>query len=207
MTNKREEYAGIDKFRIVAAIMIIAIHTSPLVSISHEADFVLPRIIARVAVPVFFMCTGYFLIHGCIEPQENRKRIFFRFLTKTGLLYGAAILIYLPVNIYSGYFKEKSIIPTLVKDLIFDGTFYHLWYIPASIIGFMLVYGLLTRLNLKVVAAISFILYLIGLFGDSYYGISEKFDVINSFMRFYSHILIIQEMVCFSLPYLLFWGP
>lgn len=183
MTNKREEYAGIDKFRIVAAIMIIAIHTSPLVSISHEADFVLTRIIARVAVPFFFMCTGYFLIPGYIEPQENRKRIFFRFLNKTGLLYGAAILIYLPVNIYSGYFKEKLVIPTLVKDLVFDGTFYHLWYIPASIIGFMIVYGLLTRFNLKVVADISFILYLIGLFGDSYYGISEKIDVAHSFYR------------------------
>ncbi|AEY66220.1 serine racemase VanT catalytic subunit [Clostridium sp. BNL1100] len=181
MTNKREEYAGIDKFRIAAAIMIIAIHTSPLVSVSHEADFVLTRILARVAVPFFFMCTGYFLIPRCIESPENRKRISLKFLAKTGFLYGAAILIYLPVNIYSEYFKEKPIIPTLVKDLIFDGTIYHLWYIPASIIGFMIVYTVSTRISLKMVFTFSFILYLIGLFGDSYYGISEKFDVANSF--------------------------
>ncbi|EPR13375.1 serine racemase VanT catalytic subunit [Ruminiclostridium papyrosolvens] len=181
MTNKREEYAGIDKFRMVAAIMIIAIHTSPLVSVSQEADFVVTRILARVAVPFFFMCTGYFLIPGCIESRENRKRILLKFLTKTGFLYGAAILIYLPVNIYSGYFKEKPFIPIIVKDLVFDGTFYHLWYIPAGIIGFMIVYSLLTRLNIKTIAAISFILYLIGLFGDSYYGISEKFNIANSF--------------------------
>lgn len=181
MTNKREGYAGIDIFRIAAAIMIIAIHTSPLVSFSHEADFVLTRILARVAVPFFFMCTGYFLIPGCIESQVNRKRIFVKFLTKTGFLYVAAILIYLPVNIYSGYFKEKPITPNIAKDLVFDGTFYHLWYIPASIIGFMIVYTLTTRLSLKKVFTLSFILYLIGLFGDSYYGISEKFDAANSF--------------------------
>ncbi len=181
MTNKREEYAGIDKFRMVAAIMIIAIHTSPLVSVSQEADFVLTRIIARVAVPFFFMCTGYFLIPGCIESRENGRSIVLKFLAKTGILYGAAVLIYLPVNIYSGYFKDKPIIPALVKDLVFDGTFYHLWYIPAGIMGLILVHSLLTRLNLKTVAVISFILYFIGLFGDSYYGISEKFNVANSF--------------------------
>ncbi len=181
MTNKREGYAGIDIFRIAAAIMIIAIHTSPLVSFSHEADFVLTRIIARVAVPFFFMCTGYFLIPGCIESRENRKRVFVKFLFKTGFLYGAAILIYLPVNIYSGYFKEKPIIVNITKDIVFDGTFYHLWYIPASIIGFVIVYTLTTRLSLKKVFTLSFILYLIGLFGDSYYGISEKFDAANSF--------------------------
>ena len=177
MINKREEYAGIDKFRMVAAIMIIAIHTSPLLSISHEADFVLTRILARVAVPFFFMCTGYFLLPGCIESREYGRGIVLKFLAKTGILYGAAILVYLPVNIYSGYFKGK---PNLLKDLVFDGSFYHLWYIPASIIGFMIVYSLLSKLNIKMVAAISFILYFIGLFGDSYYGISEKLNVIKS---------------------------
>ncbi len=181
MTNKREEYAGIDKFRLVAAIMIIAIHTSPLMSVSHEADFILTRILARVAVPFFFTCTGYFLLPECINSRKNGRRIVKKFLTKTGILYGVAILIYLPVNIYSGYFKGKSIIPTLVEDLVFDGTFYHLWYIPAGIIGFVLVYSLLTRLDLKAVTAIGFILYLIGLFGDSYYGISQKLIVLKSF--------------------------
>ncbi len=177
MINKREEYAGIDKFRMVAAIMIIAIHTSPLLFVSHEADFVLTRILARVAVPFFFMCTGYFLLPGCIESREYGRGIVLKFLAKTGILYGAAILVYLPVNIYSGYFKGK---PNLLKDLVFDGSFYHLWYIPASIIGFMIVYSLLSKLNIKMVAAISFILYFIGLFGDSYYGISEKLNVIKS---------------------------
>ena len=25
--------------------------------------------------------------------------------------------------------------PNLIKDIVFDGTLYHLWYLPASIIG------------------------------------------------------------------------
>lgn len=49
-----KNYTGIDYFRFIAALLIIAIHTSPLGSFSETGDFMLTRIIARVAVPFFF---------------------------------------------------------------------------------------------------------------------------------------------------------
>ncbi|HFL3240867.1 TPA: acyltransferase family protein, partial [Clostridioides difficile] len=52
---RNKSYAGLDYFRIIAALLIIAIHTSPLLSYSKMADFVLTSIIARIAVPFFFM--------------------------------------------------------------------------------------------------------------------------------------------------------
>ena len=63
MTEKKS-YAGIDYFRLIAALLIIAIHTSPLDSFSETGDFILTRMIARVAVPFFFMTSGFFLISG-----------------------------------------------------------------------------------------------------------------------------------------------
>lgn len=57
-----KNYTGIDYFRFIAALLIIAIHTSPLGSFSETGDFMLTRIIARVAVPFFFMTSGFFLI-------------------------------------------------------------------------------------------------------------------------------------------------
>ena len=54
MTMKQEQsYGGLDRFRILAAVLVIAIHTSPLGSYSADADFFLTRILARVAVPFF----------------------------------------------------------------------------------------------------------------------------------------------------------
>ena len=55
-------YTGIDVFRLAAALLIIAIHTSPLADLSGMGDFVLTRVIARVAVPFFFVTSGFFLI-------------------------------------------------------------------------------------------------------------------------------------------------
>ncbi len=52
---RNKSYAGLDYFRIIVALLIIAIHTSPLLSYSKMADFVLTSIIARIAVP-FFLC-------------------------------------------------------------------------------------------------------------------------------------------------------
>lgn len=51
--TKNESNSGIDYFRFIAALLIVAIHTSPLSSFSETGNFIFTRIVARVAVPVF----------------------------------------------------------------------------------------------------------------------------------------------------------
>ena len=53
MNTSNKSYTGIDCFRMIAALFIIAIHTSPLGTYSEWGDFILTRVIARVAVPFF----------------------------------------------------------------------------------------------------------------------------------------------------------
>lgn len=176
-----KHYAGIDYFRLIAALLIVSIHTSPLGSVDPEADFILTRILARVAVPFFLMATGFFLLPRYMEDKKMRKTVLMGFLKKTSLLYGMAILIYLPVDVYAGALIHPIIIWELFKDIFFNGTFYHLWYLPASIIGMAAVCLLIDRFKRKTVCLITIGLYLIALFGDSYYGISERVGAIGSF--------------------------
>ena len=120
--NRNKNYSGIDCFRLIAALLIIAIHTSPLASLSETGDFILTRVSARVAVPFFFMTSGFFLISRYALSVSKLGT----FMKKTALIYGAAILLYIPVNIYNGYFKMEPLLPNLIKDILFDGTLYHL---------------------------------------------------------------------------------
>ena len=60
--SKNKSYTGVDYFRLISAYLIIAIHTSPLTSVSATGDFIFTRIVARIAVPFFFMTSGFFLI-------------------------------------------------------------------------------------------------------------------------------------------------
>ena len=56
-----KNYGALDIFRPLAAILVIAIHTPPLEDISTGWDFFAVHILARLAVPFFFMVTGRFL--------------------------------------------------------------------------------------------------------------------------------------------------
>lgn len=174
--TKNKNYTGIDYFRFIAALLIVAINTSPLASFSETGDFILTRIIARVAVPFFLMTSGFFLISRYTYNTEKLGA----FVKKTALIYGAAILIYIPINIYNGYFKMDNLLPNIIKDIVFDGTLYHLWYLPASIIGAVIAWYLVKKLNYPKALIVASVLYLIGLFGDSYYGITEKISCLNS---------------------------
>ena len=167
--NSESSYPGIDVFRVVAAFLVVAIHTSPLLSFSETADFVLTRI-ARTAVPFFFMTSGFFLITRYAENADRLRT----FLKRTAIIYAAGILLYIPVNIYNGYFSAPDLLPKLIQDLIFDGTFYHLWYLPAAILGLALTGWLLRHFDSRFVLILSAVLYGIGLFGDSYYGMAEQ---------------------------------
>ena len=129
--SAKEGYVGIDIARIVAAFLVVAIHTSPLSSFSETGDFVLTRVVARLAVPFFFMSSGFFLLSAKRRSTEAVRS----FAKRTLAIYGAAILLYIPVNFYNGYFTMENFLPKLIKDLVFDGTLYHLWYLPASVIG------------------------------------------------------------------------
>ena len=60
-------YKGIEVFRVAAAFLVVAIHTSPLGSYGLTANFILTRVFARVAVPFFFMATGFF-VHWVLPP-------------------------------------------------------------------------------------------------------------------------------------------
>ena len=97
-----------------------------------------------------------------------------RFVKRTASIYGAAILLYIPINIYNGYFRMENLLPNVIKDIVFDGTLYHLWYLPASILGALIAWYLVKRFDYKRAFIITAMLYVIGLLGDSYYGITEQ---------------------------------
>lgn len=175
--TKHESYSGIDYFRVIAALLIVAIHTSPLTSFSATGDFIFTRIIARVAVPFFFETSGFFLISRYSYNADKLGA----FIKKTAIIYGTAILLYIPINIYNGYFKTNNLLPNIIKDIVFDGTLYHLWYLPASIIGAVIAWCLVKRLSYKKAFIITAIFYIVGLFGDSYYGIAESVSCLNNF--------------------------
>lgn len=162
MTDKNR-LGALDSFRPIAALLVIAIHTSPLWSVDETANLLLTGVFARVAVPFFFAVTGYFTDFA--NPSKLRRSA-----AKTIIIYAAAIVVYLPFGTYGAS----------VKMLLFDGAFYHLWYFPATVIGIIIV-SALVRLPKTAAFAVAGALYIVGLFGDSYYNLTAGLPPVRAF--------------------------
>ncbi len=126
------KYGTLDIFRLAAAVMVTAIHTAPLESVNGELDYIFGILIPRVAVPFFFMVSGQFM-------DFSRFSAVLKQIKKLAVMYGVSVLIYLPLGIYGGHYADITPISAL-KMLLFDGSYYHLWYFPACILGLMIVY-------------------------------------------------------------------
>lgn len=201
----RQNCGWLDRFRMIAALLVITIHTSPLMSLNEEADFFLTRVLARIAVPFFLMVTGQFTASDFLTPSPGKGATLCRYLKKTALLYVFCILLYLPIGIYAGHYQEMNFGAAL-RMLLFDGTFYHLWYFPACILGMLVVYLMSRFLRLKAMTAVSVILYVIGLFGDSYFGLAQKVPALEAVYEFIFRISSYTRNGLFLAPLFLVLG-
>ena len=87
---------NIDVARFVVSFLVIAIHISPFININQDFNFFFTRVLGRIAVPLFFMITGYFVIDGCLKDKSKLKKYTIKILK----IYLFCIIIYLPINIY-----------------------------------------------------------------------------------------------------------
>ena len=186
-------YPALDRFRLLAAILVVCNHTSPLEDLSSTADFLLTRVLARIAVPFFLMVSGYFL-------SKKDRRDIKAFWKKTLLLYTVCVFLYFPLNLYAGQIDRD-----FIRRLVTDGSFYHLWYFPALLLGVPIARALL-RLGLKVALPLASLLYLIGLGGDSYYGLVAQIPLLREGYGLIFHIFSYTRNGLFFVPLFLLLG-
>ena len=204
MTNKG---ISIDIWRFAASFLVVAIHISPFENIDGEFDFFLTAVLGRTAVPLFMMITGYYTLH----KESEKKKSLISYTVKILKLYLFCILFYLPINFYMGIKgfdpeNPSNFFLSVLKDIFINGTFYHLWYFPALFLGLWTVYFLIKRTGKKTGLAIVCLLYIIGLFGDGYYGFIKGNDVIKGFYDALFNVSDYTRNGLFYAPVFLYMG-
>lgn len=120
---------NIDVARFVVSFLVIAIHISPFININQEFNFFFTRILGRIAVPLFFMITGYFVIDGCLKDKNKLKKYTIKILK----IYLFCIILYLPINIYMGKFNNISIF-SIIKDILINWNIISFMVFPSTYI-------------------------------------------------------------------------
>lgn len=192
---------NIDIWRFIVSFLIVAIHISPFDKISPEFDFFFTRILGRIAVPLFLMITGYYILDRALKD----KQVLVDYTKKILKIYLLCILLYLPINIYMGSFKNIDII-TILKDVFINGTLYHLWYFPALILGIWITYYFIKKLGNRKTFITVIVLYIIGLLGDSYYGLTRNVCVLSYIYDFIFKISDYTRNGLFYAPIFLYLG-
>ena len=167
----KAEFSCIDIMKFFMAICVIAIHTRPFVEIDNDIFQALYEVIVRVAVPYFFMSSGYLLFKKLDYPYNDKKSIekIKTNIVKTAKMYGIWTLVYMPITIYDYCTNGQSLYYNL--EHFFQGLFFigehlnswPLWYLLSAFYGLLIIYWLMKRkTNPSHVFVISFLIYIFG---------------------------------------------
>lgn len=137
-------YGNLDLLKISLALLIVLRHIGQKFFCANTFWHVyIINTISTIGVTSFFIMSGFLLFKKTVNRERLRKQ-FLRILK----LYGCWAVIYLPLNIYN-YLKDGIRFPVALVDFVqkalFDGTFYHLWYLPSLIVAMYVVYVMKNR--------------------------------------------------------------
>lgn len=203
------EQGSIDIMKLILAILILAINC---INIGFgKFDFYVTEYIARLAVPLFFCTSGYFLFENYSSQSsgefDKKVKKYEINLLKIYFIWNA---VYLFVKIYF-WIKEGTAFIDIVKYFyyVFIGIQYQqLWYIGASIVGVFIIWLLLKKLSIKTVLFFSVLFYLIALFFFTYVPVTseliiDKSRILSFFLLNYNRVFsTFRNGVFFGFPFL-----
>lgn len=175
--EKRQGYNSIDVVKFLMAFAVIAIHTGANLHTPNRDLKNALGIVFKMAVPFFFMSTGYILYPKTIcEDVENAGDTLKNYLLKIIRMYVTWTLIYTPLEIYNNIKIGQPIFKAIalyIRSFLFVGSWYnswHLWYLLATIYAISVIL-LCKRKRLILVSLLGLILmtftdYIVGYRGE-----------------------------------------
>lgn len=188
LLSEKQEYIAIDFVRIICALLVFSIHISAFENGDSEAAFWFEQILCRLAVPFFFVTSGYF-----IAPKINSGNRVRQYVLRILQLYVLYTCLYLPQILYSfrkeGLTKREAV-STFVKRFFLAGSYGSLWYFVALIVATGILYLFATRWKwsrLKILG-VSGIFYIIGVLGLTYRKVFVNIPILQDFIRVYESV-------------------
>ena len=200
--NTDTRFLNVMKF--IMAIFVMVVHFSPFKTIHPLLHFISIHGFTRIAVPFFFLSSGYLLSEqGMIPPQRLKKT-----LTKLIKLYVFWTLIYSPLIVLQLVNTPSPLhwSITLVRNLFFEGSFIHLWYFVASIIGLVMVTTLQRFIKTRFIFSLLIMLFILGVLGDSYYGLSITIPYLSTFKTTLFQFIYTTRNGVFFAPLFIYTG-
>jgi len=182
-TNQRFEDVrnqSLDVAKFVCAILVVTIHIW-----SREGLlYYIPNGIARIAVPFYFITSGYLLIDKFSDRFSSIRSYILKYFIV--YIFWSAVFLLITyrepvgnINSYKDFFKY-------IHRFIVSGSYIHLWFFPAliySLLIYLIVHKL--KLNIYVILLVSLLFYTLGCLTDTYgFFVNQQYYLIYQLLFF-----------------------
>ena len=201
--KEMKQYKSLDLAKFVCAVLIIILHTAPFSSYSSALSFGFRNIVTVIAVPFFFVTSGFLAFKKMDTlPSDFKKQYIRHYLMRLLVMYLVWSAVYFPFVIIRWVQKGFSfdLVLEYVKDFFLEGSYSTIWFLPALLVATLLVYLLHKKLSYKMIFIIACIIYVFTLGGSSYYGLVTKIPAFEAVYNLYYTVFdSIKNGVCFGL--------
>ena len=193
--------SSISFFQYLFAIAVILVHSGRLTSY-EPLHFGLKSMLGRLAVPFFIVCASFFLKQSL--GNSKKMKTYLAKIVKTYLFWS---FVYLP---YAWLFFSSLHLPIylfpagVLIALIYLGMCYQLWYIPAFLLGFVLVNQLVKHLGMVWTGFLALLLYCWGLI-ETYSAYLDTTSLLKGY-QLYSNLFFTARNGLFYTPIFIYMG-
>lgn len=196
---------SIDIFRYFCAVLVVIIHTEPFYTGDLSALGVfLKEYLARIAVPFFFVVSGYFLFLKIDRDDKVAYRSAWR-LFKIYLFWSIP---YFLINIWVVHDEGTSMllfVKECVADFFIYGSYFHFWFFPALIYSTLIVYFLYKLCGFKALKWIGVGLFIVGCLGSSYLAIGSNIPLLSDLYALESFTAV-RRIFMTGIPFVILGG-
>ena len=139
--EQSKDLYAIDVMKYIMAFCVIAIHTTPLKGIDNNIIYILYEVAVSIAVPFFFLSTGYLIGRKIQNKKEFDDVLVERQQKKVIRYYVIWTIVYLPLTILGFYKAGDGFVKSFVqfiRNVFFQGENYYswpLWYLLSAVYG------------------------------------------------------------------------
>lgn len=180
----KKNLVGIDLFKLIAAVLIVILHC--IGKYLGEVGILFINNICCIAVPFFFIVSGYFFGRGLQQKKDNERKNYFKKYEKNLIkiyivwsLIGIPFMIRDYLNIYGNNYSYIFLL--MIRNIFFTGTFGIYWYILAMIGASILIYYFVSENKLKLMYILSFLFFIFGVLYSGFQGMGEN-NIILSYL-------------------------
>lgn len=194
-----KQYDCVDAAKLILSLFVVAIHTKPF----HSALFP----VARLAVPVFFIFTGFFsFVKIGSTPLSQQKKTLWDIEKRYLKLYLFWFIVLLPFTLHTRQYHTYHFLDfaaVFIRDLLWGSTFQASWYLMACVLGIAIVFYLSKASQLLLVSmGISF--YFLATCVSKYHLIITDNSTLNLLYSVTSRLTgSPYNNVCIAIPYII----